>query len=148
MMQLDRDMARERFGFQMNPLIVAAMIGVLHDVAGRFVDRQFERSRAIFVQRRTRKTAAEGAHEFARLPKFLEIARDIHLPAVPSAAVFLRTRIATLVRSSVSRSDPGKRRRLGEWLPPMPQARVGRSHHTFLQPLHAQTVLRPGFALR
>ena len=51
-MQLDQDLAGEGFGFQVNPLIGAAMIGVLHDIAGRFVDRQLRLGNAVFVERR------------------------------------------------------------------------------------------------
>ena len=40
MMQPDRDLAGEGFGFQVNPLIGAAMVGVLHDIAAGLGDRQ------------------------------------------------------------------------------------------------------------
>ena len=43
------------------------MIGVLHDVAGRLVDRQLERGGAILLERRAGKITAKSAHEFARL---------------------------------------------------------------------------------
>src|SRR5579883_293131 len=46
--QLDGDMPRESFSFQLNPLVVAPMIGVFHDVHGGFMDGQFQRADAFW----------------------------------------------------------------------------------------------------
>ena len=51
MMQPDRDMVRKRFGLEMNPLIGAPMVGVLHDVAGRLVHGQLQLGLAVLVER-------------------------------------------------------------------------------------------------
>src|SRR3990167_4572829 len=51
--QPDHHMPRKRFGIEVNALIGAAMVGVFHDVAGCFVDGQFERAGAAFMQWRT-----------------------------------------------------------------------------------------------
>src|SRR5512135_2207762 len=79
MMQSDGEMVREDFGFEANPLVRAAPIGVLHEVAGRFVDRQLECCGALFLERRAGKIAAKSTDEFACLAKITEIAADLYL---------------------------------------------------------------------
>src|SRR3972149_5688282 len=77
-MQPERDLVGERFGLEANPLVGAAMVGMLHDIARGLVDRQLKGPDAIFVDRRGKMTT-KSAHEFARSAKFFEIATDLDL---------------------------------------------------------------------
>ncbi len=78
-MQSNRDPAGDDLGFQLNPLIGAAMVGVLHDVAGRLVDRQLEPGDVILIEQPFRHRATEVPDEFAGASEFLEVAPDLQL---------------------------------------------------------------------
>src|SRR5579872_1600878 len=66
-MQPDGDMAGKRVAIQTNHLVGTAVIGVLHNVDGGLVNRQFEGADAIELQRRTGSLAAEHANEFTHV---------------------------------------------------------------------------------
>jgi hypothetical protein len=79
MMQPDQRTAEEGLAFEMDPLVCAAMVSVLHNIAGRLVDRQLKCSSAIFVHRPARKTMTEGLYKFSRLVKLRQITVDLNL---------------------------------------------------------------------
>jgi hypothetical protein len=65
MTKANSDAIRMGFGFHLNPLIGAAVIGVPHDITGRFRNGEFELLNAFFLQRRVGVSEAELAHKCA-----------------------------------------------------------------------------------
>ncbi|MCL6615122.1 MAG: substrate-binding domain-containing protein, partial [Firmicutes bacterium] len=51
----DRNLAGESLGFQVKPLIGAALVGMLQDSAGGLADRQLSRRHTVGVERRARE---------------------------------------------------------------------------------------------
>ena len=81
MMQPDRHTAWNHLGFQLDPLIGTAMIGMLHDVAGRLVHRQLEVCDVVLIEKPLGNHAAEFADEFAGAAEILEVAANLQLGA-------------------------------------------------------------------
>src|SRR5215467_2251729 len=81
MMQPDGNVAWKSLGFQVDPLIGAAMVGMFYDVAGSFVDRQLESQLTVLVDRRPRQIAAKPSHEFTSLSKIAQVAVQLDLRA-------------------------------------------------------------------
>ena len=80
MVQPHHDAIVERFGFELNPAVGSATVGVPHHVAGGFRRRQLELVDD-FVSRWIREAGADLAHECARARQLLEIARDLDFSA-------------------------------------------------------------------
>jgi hypothetical protein len=77
MVKPDRHPVWKRVSVQLNPLIGAAVIRVLHDVAGRLIYRQLEPGDFILVEKSPGKRAAEIADECAGSPEICQIAANL-----------------------------------------------------------------------
>jgi len=75
----DRNLAGESLGFQVKPLIGAALVGMLQDSAGGLADRQLSRRHTVGVERRAREIATPIAHEGAGAAERVEIAAAVDL---------------------------------------------------------------------
>src|ERR1019366_8231507 len=79
MTQPNRDSVGKGFRLQMDLLVGSPVIGMLHDVAARLSDRQFNLPDGFFVELCTGKIAAEGADELAYAPKLPQVAMNLQI---------------------------------------------------------------------